>query len=352
MCSRCSQGTVFDLPPQNCLEDGRGKARPLTTTLHSYPKEGGGQSRPSSSSGGNPSHLNQATYDIPSLDPYYVQYTESRSVFIDQVSNPVTTCRPNYFVTECECGRLPVVSGCGKKTCTFCKSDLGMRRARRIMKRWHSLMRVINNYERWPKVTYTVFTIPEELRPNCLSKKWITEYRRKAWLILQEKFGAEFCIEATHPISEDHPKIFHPHFNFLWVPRKGFSNFIDLDVLQQSWRDALEYQQPVDVWTHYSNEPAKLWKWSQYITRIFPEFAAWSGCVRWYGHIPKLPKEKGHICPVCQQYIRLLGILLPNARAMFLEHDPKSGAAPPGIKDSDIIFFKQKNQANEYAHFG
>ena len=355
-----SEGYVFDHPSKGALEGRAGHALPPGLSQSLTLRDGIGR-RPCPScpdgSFSNPHYFSnkkqaaaarksrppQIKKNFPKVEPsdssYYVHYTANLSSIDERLFNDTTKCIPKYLVLQCDCGRHAVAKTCMKNKCISCRPYTGMKRARAVMKRFVSVSWKHNDHLYFPKIVYTVFTLPMELREHALDPKYIHVLRFRAWQILKQVFGAEWAVEATHPISEKHPDTFHPHLNFLWRPKHGHPTFIDVAKLRTFWQIVLNYYGPVDVWSNYFNKPAQLWKKAKYVTRVFPEFSTWQGNVKWYGKTPKLQKKEECLCPVCHQKIMALGYARPHLVAQLLEHDPKSGRPPPDILLYDIDLF-------------
>lgn len=330
------------------VPEGQGfKSLPSSTPINTVSTEGEGLiSRPS-----RPcvSHPNYSHYRYPKQkkepldDSYYVHYTEELSNFNELLLNHTVHCTPKYLVIGCQNPEHPrhiVPSTCMKKNCISCKSFTSMKRARKVMSKFSSGKHNFKGQDVFPTIIYTVFTVPEEIRDSFIDSKFVAKIRRKIWAMLKKYFNAEYAIEAVHPISEEHPDKFHPHFNFLWMRKNNLSGYIDDKLLREKYASILNYAKQVNVYTQYSNKPAKLWKWSQYVTRVFPEFSNWIGNIRWYGKVPETERSKVDLCPECQLPLIALGYLTPESAAQYLESDVAHDRAPPGLLvDYNINFF-------------
>jgi hypothetical protein len=119
-----------------------------------------------------------------------------------------------------------------------------------------------------------------------------------------KSLGFDFGVEATHPISEDQPDLFHPHVNLLWIRKSGLSAHLsdtELKDLKAFWAQLIGV--PYAVVNHrYKgfDHPKKIMHWSKYVARPFPGFSSWQGPIRWYGKFPKMPPEV-YVCPHCHQ---------------------------------------------------
>jgi len=297
----------------------------------------------------------------PKEIPYYVQDTDNLPKVTEHILNPTRKCIPEYLVKKCNCGYQPIISGCGNSRCLFCNTYFSLKRAKRVMSRLSILSYKSHDSEFWPTMIYTIFTIPAELRYNYYDTESVQKLRLKIWHLLKKFFGATWAIEATHPISEKTPTVFHPHFNFFWQCKNKHESFIDVYLLKKLYwlilhKDNVNlsgtilnvlkrYKSEIDLFhlpdlrSQYSDKPGWLWKKCKYITRSFPEFSDWIGCIRYYGKPPKLPTKGDCICPVCQSRINVIGHLTAEKTAEFLEHDPKSGRPPPIICWADINLF-------------
>jgi len=343
------QGCTIDHPTNDALGGGASHALPLGFSQSQPDSEGAGrQARPPFPVGStdNPHYQDSKPLIIQNFpqpqerdSSYYVQYTANLHSIDERLLNSTTKCSPQYLVLECGCGRHAVASACYKKNCISCRPYTGMKKARAVMKKFSALSWTHGKETYYPNIIYTVFTIPIELREQCIDPKFVRKLRAKAWQILRTVFHADFAVEATHPISEKNPETFHPHLNFLWKPIRGRSPYIDFSVLRTLWANALNFAGTVNLYSQFSNKPAKIWKWCKYVTRLFPEFSSWLGSIKWYGNYPKASKEKDCLCPICRQKITSLGYLRPEKVSELLEHDPRSGRAPPKISLYDVNLF-------------
>ncbi|GAH71435.1 unnamed protein product, partial [marine sediment metagenome] len=184
-----------------------------------------------------------------------------------------------------------------------------------------------------PQFIYTVFTIPLELRPKFFDPKKVRELRGGLWKMLQKEYGALFGFEATHPIAEEHPETFHPHLNFLWTQKPGHRPFIDVERLRGKYQKILGYHSTVNLYSQYSNKIPQIWKWCQYITRVFPSLAKWCGPSKWYGKYPKSDQKESCICPECNTKIYTLGYVDSYAYESYSRYGWKVGTDPPWLND-------------------
>lgn len=194
---------------------------------------------------------------------------------------------------------------------------------------------------------YTDFTIPPDLRQNFTSPRAWQALRLSLWKLLRDNYGAEFAVEATHPIGDEHPDVFHPHLNFLWSIKPGFTSFIDLIKIKEQFRTILKYDGIVNMYHSYGDEDAQLYHLCKYITRIFPAFADWSGSIRWYGSIPKRQKVCSKVCPTCRKKISVLGYIDSDSIKLFDLYGFRLGLAPPWEDDAKITYFKKHSRAEE-----
>jgi hypothetical protein len=356
------QGCTIDHPANDAL---KGRARPALplNTLQNSPKGlgKGGQPALSSPAGEESSrvyaHLahqkeikedlaNKKAMPVPS---YYVQDTDNLSGIDERLLNETVHCTPKFLVKQCGCGesgRKIYPQTCMKSFCISCQKFYIMKRARRAMSRMESLSWRHDRQTYFPNIIYTVFTIPEHLRWKYIDPKKARLLRSKIWQLLKTKYGAIWSLESTHPISEKNPEKFHPHFNFLWQSEKWKTGYIDsneLLKLKLDYSDLIGYEYIPDVRTRYSKEPAKLWKWAQYVTRTFPEYVRWAGPVRYFGKVPKAEKKEAVICEKCLEKFFVLGYLTSEKSAEYLEHDPTSGRPPPVFSSYDINFLCDKH---------
>ena len=225
--------------------------------------------------------------------------------------------------------------------CEICAPHVGKRRADSVLRR---LLGDIYYQRRkhWRKaVIFTSFTIPPKLREGFLDNKAWQKARKKAWRILKTLFGAKYGVEASHPIGDKDPNVFHPHLNFLWVQEKGRRPFIDRALLQKKWAEALGVR-VVDVYTQYSLHLRVIAHWAKYITRTFPGNHKWAGSLRWYGKYPKTRRPDQVKCCDCGCRFNVVGYLYAWQVDEWLEDGHLTGVDPPWERDSEISVFARK----------
>jgi hypothetical protein len=247
-------------------------------------------------------------------------------------ANP-KACSPTYLVKECGCGRIAVQKTCMNLDCVVCQPKTTRRRARQAFLRLSLARR---------PVIYTVFTIPFMERYRFIDKAVWQKVRSKVWKILRQYFGAEFGVEATHPIGDESNE-FHPHLNFLWIQKDGYSPFIDVDMLREKW-SALLGVSVADVNTQYSESQPKIRHMCNYALRTFPGYMWWCGSVRWYGHYPKLEKPTQEICPECGKPFHCIGSISHIDIDDWNSGAYLSGTSPPWMDDSKIVKFKNSKK--------
>ncbi len=251
-------------------------------------------------------------------------------------------CNPRFIITECCCGRKVFPQSCMKLSCTTCAPYIGLRRARAV---FYRLVRenILDFGGRIQgNVIYTVFTIPPRLRMKFTDTHKLRLLRSKLWQLLEKKFGALFAVEATHPISEKSPEVFHPHLNYLWKQRPGFRSYINIENLRKEFAKILHYSGEPNCWTHYSNVIGKIWHWSKYVTRVFSNVSAWAGPVKWYGDYPRYKVESNFQCAECGETFKLLGYIDRYAIQDYEERGWRMGVDPPWYNDERIQFFKRR----------
>lgn len=290
--------------------------------------------------------LQQSSSTIPHRD--YIYSTENQEDFPAPIRNSTVTCEPYYIVVACGCGHHTVKSGCMKKNCVTCKDYTSHHRAKETFKRFVPLLwrdeeflakdgfRHLNN-----KVIYTVFTMPPELRPKYVDKKKCRLLRSKLWKLL-ESFGASFGCEVTHPIGDKNPDLFSPHFNFIWRQRETFKPFINVAKLNEGWAKILKTNLAVDCWTEYEDKIENIRHICNYVCRTFPQYAEWSGYIRWYGNYPDV-KDEGEVCQKCHEKIIAIGTANIFSLDGYLSEFQKSGVDPPKYFDAEeFTLFGQK----------
>lgn len=294
----------------------------------------------------------------PEPNPNYLDLTENQDTLLPAIRNGTKKCLPNYVVLNCDCGHQVVVSGCMKKNCEICKKYLGKHRSYIAFRKltnftdFNSIyLDSSDKYNLNEKVLYTVFTIPEMLRPKYADGKECRKLRIKAWKILKS-FGAVFGFEVTHPISEKQPNKFNPHFNFVWRQKKGFPYFIDVKRLAREWMKLLKTNLFCDCWHDYEDKLMNIKHITNYVCRTFPEFADWAGSLRWFGDCPDL-EEVDCLCPVCRYKPVAIGtVSLATYQNWLKESEEKSERPPPRIPIELISLYVDKGKKetpDEYA---
>jgi len=264
-------------------------------------------------------------------------------------TNITITCFPKYIIKGCSCSKQIFPSGCQKKNCLTCQPYLSKRRGLHAYNRFDKYRDECKKARIPFVMLYTDFTIPMQLRSNCMDPKYWQDIRKKVWNLLKTKYHALFALEATHPISEKHPNVFHPHLNFLWVQKPGYKPFLDVKKLEAEYREILGFYRKVDLKHRYSDIIAKQMHWCNYVTRIFPAFADWTGALRWYGTYPALDKKEKFICPLCGCALGVFGWLDHYTVEEYYEHGLRSGRSPPWEDITKINLFKRKKSKEEVA---
>lgn len=352
--------------PAGGMQGGRaGIALPLDLSQSQLSTEGEGRPSCPPSPAGAPLSLQSKIYDSQDTS-YYVQGTNTTSLpqLDELILNPVTVCEPKYLVLQCNCQdhALKIIpQTCMKNTCSCCKDFFSAKRARRVMERIESLRSFTKHSSQLPTLIYTVFTLPPLQRKNYIHPAHVKTLRARIWKFLKLHFNGLWAVEVTHPISEKQPEIFHPHFNFLWQVKPGESSYLDLAVLRRfyyislfskrfnmsgtvqdvfaRYRNLLADYQPPDVYSRYTNKPSRIRKWVKYIVRSFPQFALWTGPVRYYGDPPPAPERGECLCEKCKGKFLPLGYLSSSKALEYAAYEAHPGLSPPDIKLFDIEFF-------------
>lgn len=275
----------------------------------------------------------------------YGKPTTSDSPFLYQ--EPVTKCDNRYMVLQCGCGRHIVPSTCMSLRCVKCAPFTGRRRSQSVFDRIRIIKTQGEHKQNYTKtVIYTVFTTPQGSRQSLKDPKEWQSVRLKAWKVLREKFGALYGFEASHPIGDNDNK-FHPHLNFIWVQRKGWSPYIDVNSLRLEWSAILGVKMS-DVYSQYSESPRRIRFWCNYVTRIFPGFHWWTGRLRWYGKYPKKIKFEQIICSVCKMPFQVVGYIYGWLVDEYYKDWWKNGIDPPWLDDKNIIKLKSNKKMESY----
>jgi len=163
--------------------------------------------------------------------------------------------------------------------------------------------------------------------------------RKKAWQILKKEFGALYGIEASHPVGDDSIE-FHPHLNFLWIQRDGFTPYVNVNDMRDAWASALSVT-VADVHTEYTGHPAKIMHWCKYALRTFPGFMHWVGPVRWYGKYPVIKRQDRLVCAECGQEFKAIGWITQADYDEWNKTGWVVGRAPPWEDEERIQHFKR-----------
>ncbi len=269
--------------------------------------------------------------------PYYVHHTanleSSAGEFLYQ--EPTTACDPKYMVLKCACGRHIVPSACLSLRCTKCAPWTGKRRAWSTFDRiWSNRTQAEHKAGIKKTIIYTVFTTPLGLRQSLKKPKAWQSLRLKAWKLLKDRFGAVYGFEASHPIGDKNDK-FHPHLNFLWKQRKSWSPYLDVDLLRKEWSAILGV--PIsDAYTSYTEYPALIRHWCNYVTRVFPGYHWWTGRLRWYGEYPRKIKPKQIVCFICELPFTVVGYISGWLVDEYYKDWWKNRSPPPWMNDDNI----------------
>jgi hypothetical protein len=219
---------------------------------------------------------------------------------------PAEPCVPAWATGACGCRTWAYEAGCHRLSCSACEDGLRIRRTQAIKARFEGP----NGRGKKP-VIYTIFTVPPELRAAAADPKTWTKWRRAIWKAMKKKFGGLFAVERTDPCGDRNPSLWHPHLNFLWVQRDGFSPYLDRDALAAEWAAVIGSEREIDFHTKYSDFWPRLQHWYSYMGRTFPD---WQGSVRrhlgvrWLGKYPKkVPPEKS--CVECgEDFVFVTGL--------------------------------------------
>lgn len=246
-----------------------------------------------------------------------------------------TACTPKFRVFECGCGRhiRPLV--CDSKDCIVCQPYITMKRAYSVFDRFTGALVFNGRNMSFRPVIYSVFTVPVSIRERYYDRHAWQKVRLKIWKVLKAKFGAKFGVEVSHPVGED-TTVFHPHLNFLWVQKNGWSPFIDVNLLQTAWSGILGVEVS-DVHTEYAGNEAQVMSWCKYVCRTFPGMSLWQGSMRWYGKYPRNKHLEEYLCPECGQPFKLIGYLETKVVEDYNKRGFLTGIDPPWYRSECII---------------
>lgn len=288
--------------------------------------------------------------------PVILTPTANLKAFLPPPKTKVKKCELKYAVLGCGCERKIVPSVCMSLDCKVCQPWVTIRRANSVSERIRIYIESSGHYcgKYVKSAIYSVFTVPVEVRERYYIKSNWQRVRVKVWKLLKEKFGALFGVEATHPIgdpvverglitADSDGQVFHPHLNFLWVQRDGWSPFLDVKMLREAWSSILGVPN-ADVWTNYSSNRNVIWKWCKYIFRSFPGMHQWCGSLRWYGHYPKGRRQRECLCPKCGEPYRLIGWISAYLVEEWRQKDWITGVDPPWENDSNIHLHKVRRK--------
>lgn len=280
----------------------------------------------------------------PGQPQCYLEYTANLDDNLEVPFYSPTSCTPKYIVLACQCSRKIVPSTCMGLDCKSCSDYVGKRRANSVLRRLLGHEYFHGHGNRRKTVIYTIFTVPECIRQRYYfdEKEW-QKVRRKAWSILKKRFGALYGVEATHPVGDLDASHFHPHLNFLWVQRKGWRPFLDVDVLRLEWAKVLGVS-TVDVHSQYSGHIGRIIHWANYVTRTFPGTHQWTGPMRWYGKYPRIKELHQEVCPDCGCSYHVIGWIDARLVDEYYETGILMGRDPPWERDECIAKVKSKTK--------
>jgi len=152
-------------------------------------------------------------------------------------------------------------------------------------------------------------TVPMELRPQfeggAGAVRWGAVVREfVSWL--KQSQGFRFGYVRSHPEGDEHPGLFHPHVNLVWVRDPALARKVDLVAFRAAWARVLGHAGEVDIFCQYFKLQERrgvvaFMHKLRYIERPFPG-ASWPGMrARWYGAIGgKVSPDSGErVCPKC-----------------------------------------------------
>lgn len=364
-----AQGYAVSYPLDDML-GGEGQGPSPLRDAPSFPAKErvGAFPAPPSLSGSQSSLLDLPLLPNQPSDPYYVLHTANLPSFDSSILNPVTTCKPKFIVCKCGCGKKVHPRGCQKNNCVKCTDFLTLRRARSAHRRFELYLNKDGYFNREQPLLYTIFTVPEEHRERLTNPKELNKLKGNIWKILL-KFGARFGLCAVHPIAEDYPETFHPHFNFLWVQNQNFSAYLDTERLRAiynillnvekpklngtpqdivlRYRHKVDYTKEVYIYHKYSDEPKQIWKWCHYVVRVFPHFTKYLGSIKWFGKFEKAKLKAEYYCEKCGKKIIVEGYIEADVMQSYNEWGFAHGLSPPWEDDDKIIHFKPRKRKEE-----
>jgi len=243
---------------------------------------------------------------VPLQQPALWPDEEADTLILSIQQTSRNACTAKHYYRSCNHEITIRRRGCMSRDCPTCKDQVTSRRTRRIFDRFE----LVRGHR---KLCYTTFTVPMQRRQQFLTRHEWRKVVKQLIVILKAHYGFEFGFEASHPISEKQPDIFHPHVNLVWLMRPGYRPHMrkaKLVVLRREWAALLQWDESV-IHHKHSNIKGQIWHICEYASRAFPGFSVWQGPIRWYGRIPHMEPEL-YRCPVCGSEFVFLGLALES----------------------------------------
>jgi hypothetical protein len=212
----------------------------------------------------------------------------------------------------------------------------------------------------------SVLTMPPEERERFVTRAAWNRMRAALDGVLRRNFHAAWTMISTHPVGDEDPTQFHPHFNVLWGKRgisPGVMPAAELELLKRWWSAILEHggiprqprgwckamktnaalgyrlpegppRRPVNVHGEFTrlDQPKQIAHRARYYSRVFVGWRSWMPkAVQWYGAFVRGLRPVA-VCPVCRERFRMLGMGDEAAISYvrLLELAQLRGQAPPG----------------------
>jgi hypothetical protein len=288
------------------------------------------------------------------------------------------SCQPRSVLTKCGCGARLVDGGCERTSCVRCAPSITADRARRVVTKLEANLdaqRVQVKHQTGkllPRGLFSfrvsVFTMPVEKREAFATKATHNRARRNLMAVLRRNFNAAWTMCATHPVGDEDPSVFHPHFNVLWGKRglaPGVLPPAELARLKRWWAWLLEHdgnlpRQPrkhpktaplvmpegpprwsVDVYGEFvkGDDEKRIRHRARYYARVFVGWGFWMPkAVQWFGEYVRglVPLV---LCPCCKERfsIMAMGNQAVALAAQLLESARQRGQAPPGFGAGELF---------------
>ncbi|BDG07615.1 hypothetical protein [Anaeromyxobacter paludicola] len=246
---------------------------------------------------------------------------------ISKARKSAQRCETTQLAVKCLCGIKLVTKGCERRDCVYCapvvSRDSGERMAEKI------LASIDDARSRSPRganaslwsVKRAVLTVPPEHRAQFMDPERVREVRRNLWKFLQHgsTLNAAWACVVVHPVGDEDPTEFSPHFNVFWMERaahasawrrghvpRGMLTEGELERLREAWAQIIgaEYRERCspDVWVQFDtrDNEAAIFEHATYMARVFAGWSGWNAkWIQWFGDFFKRLEPPPKVCPKC-----------------------------------------------------